>query len=161
MEGNEKKIQKILNKLIAEEMVACEFYVGCVIATKHDVSKQYSKLFFEIAEDERDDHAKHLIEWARENDFKVPFRFKDYEKHADERAVKLLNALKEDQKAKYYVEKAIESEKLALESYEEALKEEMPYSLEQILVQNMYDEMDHYEKLEILLAALEAGVDLV
>ena len=161
MEGNEKKIQKILSKLIAEEMVACEFYVGCVIATKHDVSKQYSKLFFEIAEDERDDHAKYLIEWARENDFKVPFRFKDYEKHADERAVKLLNALKEDQKAKYYVEKAIESEKLALESYEEALKEQMPYSLEQILVQNMYDEMDHYEKLEILLAAIEAGVDLV
>ena len=64
----------------------------------------------------------------------MPFRFKDYEKHADERAVKLLNALKEDEKAKYYVEKAIESEKLALESYEEALKEEMPYSLEQILV---------------------------
>ena len=96
MEGNEKKIQKILSKLIAEEMVACEFYVGCVIATEHDVSKHYSKLFLDIAKDERDDHAKHLIEWARANDFKVPFRFKDYEKHADERAVKLLNALKED-----------------------------------------------------------------
>ena len=134
MEGNEKKIQKILNKLIAEEMVACEFYVGCVIATKHDVSKQYSKLFLESAKDERDDHAKHLIEWARENDFKVPFRFKDYEKHADERAVKLLNALKEDEKAKYYVEKAIESEKLSLEREEEALKGEMPESREQILL---------------------------
>lgn len=118
-------------------------------------------MFIDIAKDERDDHAKHLIEWALDNDFKVPYKFKDYEKAADEKAVKLLNQLKEDQNAKYYVSKGIESEKAALESYEEALKVEMPYELEQILLQNYYDEVEHYEKLETMLNALEAGAELV
>lgn len=131
---NDKAIQKMLSKLISEELVAYEFYVGCTLAAQRDVAQCYSKMFIDIAKDERDDHAKRLAEWAASNDFKVPYKFKDIEKAADEKAVKLLNWLKEDQNAKYYVRKAIESEKAALESYQKALRAEMPYDLEQILL---------------------------
>ena len=158
----DEKVQKILDKLISEEAIAYDFYVGCVVAACPCKSKEFSEMFFEIAIDERDDHMKKLIDWAIANDYSVPFKYKDIEKHAGKKSVKQLNELKEGLEAKEYVIEAIKSEQFAIESYEEALKEKnIPYDLHCILLQNLYDEREHLEELTTKSYAFDANADLV
>lgn len=155
-------VQKILNKLISEETIATDFYVGCVVAACPCQSKQYSKMFFDIAVDERDDHCKKLVEWAIANDYSVPFKYKDFEKYADQKVVKQMSSLKEGLEAKDYVAEAIKSEQWAIESYQKALEsKDIPYDLHCILLQNYYDEQEHLEQLTTKSYAFDANADLV
>jgi ferritin-like protein len=157
----EKNIQKILDKLMAEELLAHMFYMGCPVAAKKDEAKIFEKLFIEIAEDELNDHFLSLKKWALDNDFKVPYKMKEYMKLATKDA-KRLDSLKDNQSALYYIEKAIESEKDAISSYEEALKnKDLPYELHSILINNMFDEKEHLEKLNTLSYAFDANATLV
>lgn len=121
----------------------------------------FKKLFVEIAIDELDDHCKKLTELAKENDYTVPYRFSDYEKHADKKVVKQFNGLKSGKDAKYYVLEAIKSEQWAIDSYKKALDEDIPYELHCILMQNYYDEVDHLEKLQTLSYVFDAESSLV
>lgn len=155
------KIQKILNTLISEEIVATDFYSACTKATFKDQVDKFGKMFVDIANDEKLDHASALIKFAIDNDYDVPFKYKDYEKYANEKMFKLFNNLKSGEKTKYYIEQAIKSEELAIESYTEAMKiEDTPYELYQILMQNYYDEIEHLSKLNTLADALKAKVNL-
>ena len=161
MTTEEKNIQKLLNKIMSEEMLAHMFYMGCIVATCKCNSAVFQKMFTEIAEDELNDHFMKLKNWATENCFKVPFKMKDYAKHA-EKDNRRLESLKLDEEALYYVDAAILSELDAIASYEEALdNEDIPYELNAILLQNYYDEIEHLDQLRTLKFAIEAGADLV
>ena len=158
----DKEIQKILNKLISEETIANCFYIGCIAAACKCQKTAFSDMFVEIATDEMDDHCKHLCEWAVANDYSVPFKFKDYEKFADKAVVDQFNKLKENEDASYYVAEALKSEEDAIKSYDEALKyEDLPQALNAILLQNRYDEVEHYENLATLKNAIDNSVDLI
>lgn len=156
------KIQKILNKLISEEVIANNFYVGCIAAACKCQRSVFGEMFVEIAVDELDDHCKHLCEWATANDYSVPFKFKDYEKHAGKSVVDQFNDLKEDGEASYYISEAIKSEEDAIKSYDEALAyEDLPQDLNAILIQNKYDEIEHLENLSVLKNAIDNQANLV
>jgi len=50
------KIQKALNKLISEEIIAHDQYVGSIVATCKCQADDFAKMFVDIANDEYDDH---------------------------------------------------------------------------------------------------------
>jgi ferritin len=56
MTKEEKSTQKILNKIMSEELLAHMFYTGCIVATDKDEVELFEKIFVEIAEDELNDH---------------------------------------------------------------------------------------------------------
>lgn len=156
------EIQKILNKLISEETIAHSFYIGCIAAACKCQKEMFNDMFVEIATDELDDHCKHLYEWAIANDYSVPFKFKDYEKFAGKEVVEQFDKLKEEQEASYYIAEAIKSEEDAIKSYNEALEyDDLPQDLNAILLQNKYDEIEHYESLTTMKNAIDNQVDLV
>ena len=160
-ENYNPKIQKALNKLISEEIIASEQYIGSIVATCTCQSSEFAQMFEDIADDEYDDHYKKLVEYAIANDYDVPFKWKDYEKHADPKAFRLLSSLKTGEKTKYYIEKAVESEKLAVESYMQIAQDpDLPYEFTSICWQIYYDEVEHLSKLAILNDALAAGAQL-
>lgn len=149
-------IQRILNKLIAEEIIANMFYNGCIYEAKEIAVDAFQKLFSEIADDELYDHYAQLKKWALDNGYDVPFKLKDLEKYADA-CVKQLNALKSAKKLAYYIDEAIKSEQDAIKSYEAALKtDDLPYDLNAIMLQNYYDEVSHLDNLTFLKYAIEA-----
>ena len=157
----EKAIQKVLNKIMSEEILAHMFYMGCIVATCKCKSDVFSGMFSEIAEDELNDHFMKLKNWALDNGFEVPFKMKDYIKYA-ERDNKQLDKLKIDEDPIYYINEATTSEAAAINSYEEALNnKDIPYELNAILLQNYYDELEHLEKLNVLKFAIEAGAELI
>lgn len=158
----DEKVQKILNKLISEEVIANNFYIGCIAAACKCQKAMFNDMFVDIAIDELDDHCKKLCDWASANDYSVPYKFKDYEKHASKSVVEQFDKLKDDQEASYYVEEALKSEKDAIQSYEEAMKyEDLPQELNAILLQNYYDEIEHHENLQTLKMAVDGQVDLI
>lgn len=160
-ENYNPKIQKALNKLISEEIIASEQYIGSIVATCTCQSSEFAQIFEGIADDEYDDHYKKLVAYAIANDYDVPFKWKDYEKHADPKAFRLLSSLKTGEKTKYYIEKAVESEKLAVESYMQIAQDpDLPYEFTSICWQIYYDEVEHLSKLAILNDALAAGAEL-
>ena len=116
------KIQKLVNKLISEETIAHDFYIGCIMAVDKDEVCCIENIFVETANDELNDHCKSLVKWAKDNGYDVPFKYKDYEKEASPSVVKQYRDLKTKQSAKFYIEEAIKSEHDAIASYEEALK---------------------------------------
>lgn len=158
----DKKLQKALDKLISEEMIASMFYTACVHAVKKDERHLIEEMFTEIAVDELNDHAKHLISWAGANDYSVPYKFKDFQDHAAASVVRQYNKLKDDGDASYYVKEALKSEDDAIKSYKEALEYDgVPQDLNSILLQNYYDEEEHHEELCTLKDALDGQVELV
>lgn len=160
-ENYNPKIQKALNKLISEEVIAHDQYIGSIVATCKCQTDEFAEIFISIAKDELDDHCKKLVEYAIANDYDVPFKWKDYEKHAEPKAFKLLDSLKSGEKTKYYIEKAVESEKLAVESYSQIAQDpDLPYEFTSICWQIYYDEVEHLSKLSILSDALAAGAQL-
>lgn len=157
----DKKVQKILDKLISEEMIAYYFYTGCIVASCCDVKKQLKTIFTDIAADELSDHYNKLVEFAISNGYDIPFKPKDYEKNAASSLSKQLDKLKTKQEISYYVNEAFKQEETAINSYEEAMSyKDIPYELNAILMQNFYDEKEHLSKLETLKNALEAGAQL-
>lgn len=155
------KIQKLVNKLISEETIAHDFYIGCIMAVDKDEVCCIENIFVETANDELNDHCKSLVKWAKDNGYDVPFKYKDYEKEASPSVVKQYRDLKTKQSAKFYIEEAIKSEHDAIASYEEALKHKnLPYELYSIILNNYYDEEEHLEKFQTLLTATEANATL-
>lgn len=160
-EPDVRKIQKVINKLISEEIVAKDIYVGAVMAASQDECAKFRDLFMNTAKDELEDHAKNLICWAKQNGFTVPFRYSDYQKFSDKNLCKLLQRIKQDQTAADYVDMTLVSERLAIQSYEAELKNQaVPYELRMILFKNLADEKEHLEQLTTLQTALAAEATL-
>ena len=131
----------MVNKLISEETIAHDFYIGCIMTVDKDEVCCIENIFVETANDELNDHCKSLVKWAKDNGYDVPFKYKDYRKYSDKKLFDLLDKLKPGKDAKSYVEDAILSENLAIESYEDAMKYDgVPYELHAILMKNYYDE---------------------
>lgn len=161
MDKIEKTTQKILEKLISEEILAVEFYKSCIHAIKYEQSCSINDKFLEIAKDEDTDHLDKLLKFAKMNDFNIPFKRKDIEKKASKKMVTLLDKLKSKEDANYYIEQAIISELDAINSYKEALSQEYMFDLQPILLNNYYDEIKHLEDLQLLLQCVNVGVELV
>ena len=155
------KVQKIINKLIAEEVIAHDFYIACCMAARKDEANEFRKMFISTAVDELDDHRNGIAQWAMDNGYSVPFKYKDYRKYSDKKLFDLLDKLKPGKDAKSYVEDAILSENLAIESYEDAMKYDgVPYELHALLMKNYYDEQQHLDDLQTLRTAVEANTHL-
>lgn len=156
----EKNSQKILKKLISEEIIAADFYMGAINSVKPEELHFIVEKFLEIQKDERDDHQAALTKYAMEHGYEVPFKYKDIEKYASKKMVSKFNALKKDETAAYYVKQAIECEKEAIMSFEEAMSQEYDFELQPILLSCYYDELQHLEDLQLLLTCTELGVEV-
>ena len=155
-------IQMILDKLISEEVIANNFYIGCIAAASRSQNGVFKKLFVEIAKDELDDHCKKLSEWAKDNDYTVPYTFSAYEKHAAKSVVEQFDELEENRDATYYVEEALKSEDDAIDSYNGALEDQdLPLTLITILQANLDDELEHRDDLSTMLVTLTSRIDLL
>ena len=84
---------------------------------------------------------------------------KDIEKYASKKMVSKVENLKNKEDAVYYIDKAIEGEEEAIQSFEEALNDEWLFNeLQPILLKCYYDELQHLEDLELLRRCTEIGV---
>lgn len=154
------KVQKILNRLISEEMLAYQTYIAFMLAIDPVYLPVVAECFTDIAEDEMYDHHTNLVAFARQNDYDIPCTQKEYEKFASEVSVKTYAGIKKAKDAKFYLEEAIKTEEDAIKSYNEALDDDdVPYELNAILLHNLYDEEEHLEDLKSALYAVEAQQD--
>jgi ferritin-like protein len=164
MEDDEKIIkntQKILNKLISEEIVAANLYNGSITSVKPEQVCFIREKFQEIANDELNDHWVQLTKFANENGFDVPFKMKDIEKYASKKLLSKVENLKNKEDAIYYIEKAIEGEEEAIKSFEEALNDEWLFNeLQPILLRCYYEEIQHLEELNLLYRCTAIGVQV-
>lgn len=154
-----KKIQVTLNKLISDEWFAGQLYRNFVMIVKPEQRSVIHDQMLDIASDEINDHYKKLVTYAITNGYDVPASYSEIHKLADKDDVKLFEKTQRNKDAKFYVKLGIESEKRAIEAYEEALKEKDVSSdveLEMILKNNYYDEVDHLEKLNFILSSIDA-----
>ena len=162
MKNTDSKIQKIINKLVSEEVIAHDFYTGCMRAMKKNVDS-IDDIFRSIAIDEQNDHAVELAKWAKANGYSVPSKYAEYEKYAEESVVLQFRRLKRDQSMEYYIEEAIKAEKYAIDSYSEVLnndKIELPYDLIAIVYKNFYEECEHSNKFTTTLLTVQANAEL-
>ena len=160
----DKDIQKALNKLISEEWIASNFYQQMVFGCIHEERGVICELFTSIANDELHDHMKSLVDWCMQNGYDIPCKMSDFRRYASSNDVKLFDTFKPKQNAKYYIQKGIESEKSALQSYKTIIdqgKISQFTDLQSIIWNNYYDEQEHLEKLNSALIAYEANADMI
>jgi len=156
----EKKVQKVIGKLISEEWIATELYRSLVISCSEDARMTIAKMFHANADEEYLDHFTKLVNFAISGGLEIPCRFEEYAKKADERAVKLMK-FKKGGDAEYCIGVAIESEELAVESYAEVLNdEEIPQEVKARVFEMYYDEIEHLNNLKTLLLATKVGAYL-
>ena len=156
----EKKVQKIIGKLISEEWIATELYRSLVISCSSDSRETIARMFHSNADEEYLDHFAKLVNFAISNDIEIPCRFDEYAKMADERAVKLMK-FKRGGDADYCIGIAIEWENLAIESYAGVLNDEdVPQVVKQLVIEMYYDEVEHLNNLKTLLLATRVGAHL-
>ena len=154
-----KKVQATLNKLISDEWFAGQIYRNFVMIVDPKQRQAIHDEMLDVASDEINDHYKKLVEYAISNGYDVPASYLEIKKFADSADVKLFEKTIRNKDAKYYVKLGIDSEKRAIEAYEEALnaKEVLAdVELEMILKNNYYDELDHLSKFEFMLNSLVA-----
>ena len=161
MTKEEKSNQKIINRVVSESFISNSFFNGCISACSKDQCKIIEKMFTEIASREFENGYVKVNKFAYLNDFDVPFKFKDYEKYANEKIVKIFNSLKNNENIEYYIEKAIEFQSLIVESYQEYLMNvDMDIELNALLLSNYYSECEISDKLKILFSSLKSGMYL-
>ena len=164
MKDTDKEIQKAVAKLIAEEWIAGTMYKMMTLACKQDQRGVIKDLFNEIGNDEIDDHFASLVKWCDQFGCYIPCSEDEFNKLADKKLVKLAKEVKKGQDAKYYIEKALESEELAINSYKEVLDEQPVHiytELQSILWSIYYDEEEHLKDLNSSLIACDANVEMI
>ena len=161
MTKEEKSNQKIINRIVSESFISNSFFNGCISACSKDQCKIIEKMFTEIASREFENGYVKVNKFAYINGFDIPFKFKDYEKYANEKIVKIFNSLKNNENIEYYIEKAIEFQSLIVESYQEYLSNvDMDIELNALLLNNYYSECETSDKLKILFSSLKSGMYL-
>ena len=88
------KVQKALNKLIADSYMAGHLFEFMVCAAGKEIRGQIYDMYLQNADEELSTHMKDLIDWAIEFDYDIPCSLTDMEKYADEDIVKLEDCLK-------------------------------------------------------------------
>lgn len=178
MTAEEKKIQKLLDKLMSEEMCAHLLYEACSTASRQDenspgAQSNFAKMFVETSADELKDHFAQLREWAAANGYAIPFSFREWQKN-DPRGAKQLDSLRRGESTVYYLKEAIKSEKAAIESYQRVVSDiestaarpdgeeadDVPYEIAATCLRIYFDEIEHLEQFTSMLQAAEAGADL-
>ena len=153
------KIQNLINKLVSDEWFAGQIYQAFPLAIKSEDRAKIAQLMADVANDELFDHLKNLTKCAIELDVDVPSTYKQMARYADKDDVKLFEGCKKGQDALFYLEKSIEAEKRAIDTYEKyvndnELKEFQDLYL--VVKSNYYDEIEHLEKFTFAKNQLEA-----
>lgn len=169
MEKNENslaspKLQKVVQAMIAEEYFAYQLYFFSQLAVKAEDRGALRELFAQIAADELEDHMKELVEWCAEYKVDVPATDAEFRRAAAKPMQKVVQDLKKNKNAGYYLDQAIKHEELAIQSYKEALAEREVSQftdLQATLWHIFYDENEHLANLTTAKTAYEAGADLV
>lgn len=159
MEENDKKTQNMLNKLISDEWFAGQIYYLFPKAVKSEDRNKIAELMIDIAQDELFDHMKNLEKCAMELGLDTPSTYKQMEKYADKDDVKLFENCKKGQDAIFYLDKAIEAEKRAIDTYEKYVDDNELKKLQNLYLvvkNNYYDEIEHLEKFTFAKNQLEA-----
>lgn len=149
----DKKIQKIINRLVSEEWLACNMYRFYEKALRCDDCEELKQLFATIAEDEYDDHYDSIVGWAEQYGYDVPCSMKDFQKYSGPKQYQLFMGVQKKDDPEYYIEKALQAEGEAVLSYKEALEDQSIQEfgdLYAILYRNYYDELEHLEKLGLM-----------
>lgn len=160
--NNEKnaKVQKALNKLIADEWFAGNVYRMFAIAVNGEHRDAIVGQLLSVASDELNDHYKSLVDYALQNGYSVPATYSEMKKLADKADVKLFENAKKSADALWYVDEAIESEKRAIAAYEEYV-DDYEYTkipeLFMILQNNYYDEQQHLKDFSFTKSMIEAS----
>ena len=113
-------------------------------------------MFDDISEDEYSDHAAKLIEYARSLNLEYPNCNAEYERFASESAVKAFRVAPKASDLSVQLKYALDLERDAILSYREALSrayecDEFDEKIISILVNNLKDEIEHFEKISIAL----------
>ena len=155
-------LRHYLNKLISEEILAFETYkvLNTIFYRKNKFQKTLIELIDDISDDEYSDHAKKLIDYCRKMELPYPSCNLEYVKHASANSVKAFNIIPDTDDLVDLIEFAMELERDAIDSYNEALKigidsEEFDTEIIAILQHNLKDENDHYDKLLIAHSAAQ------
>ena len=158
------KLQDAVRKLIAEEYYAYTLYFLSRFAVAPNERDVVSDLFSQIADDELDDHMKTLTEWCFEYGIDVPCTESEFKKLAGAKASKQVSDLKKGKDAAYYIQEAVKSEEMAIESYKAVLdmKEVHDFTdLQSALWKIYYDEEEHLGNLKTARIAYDAGNSLI
>lgn len=154
-------LKHYLYKLISEEVLAFETYkvLNTLFYSKDRFQKSLIGLFDDISKDEYSDHAKKLIDYAREHDLGFPADNSDYVQCASESAVKAFNHIPTgDGTITQLLEYALDLERDAIDSYTEAISrgmelDEFDEEIMSIMNHNLKDEVEHYDKILVAHAA--------
>jgi len=133
-------------------------YRDLLFKVDRDYRPYCSEQFTDIAKDELEDHYAKLIEYAESHGYNYPIGYKELSKHVNDKTIKMFESIKKGEDPMTYVRMALESEVDAVKSYSEALQiiEPVDYNsdLKVILMNNYYDENEHFETLKFLEESL-------
>lgn len=156
----DKDVQAAIDKLVSDEWFAGQMYKQFVLLVKEEDRSKIAGEMLEIADDELDDHLRSIIEFALSYGFSVPSTYSEMKKLADKEDVKTFESCKKGQDALFYIQKGIEAEKRAIETYQKYVDDyEFSHFFQdfKLIVQNnYYDEIDHLNKLEFMKSSIEA-----
>ena len=156
----DKDVQSAIDKLVSDEWFAGQMYKQFVLLVKEEDRSKIEGEMLEIAADELDDHLRSLVEFALSYKFSVPSTYNEMKKLADKEDVKLFENCKKNEDAVFYLEKGIEAEKRAIETYQKYVDDyqfaHFFQDFKLIVQNNYYDEIDHLHKLEFMKDSLEA-----
>ena len=113
----DKDVQAAIDKLVSDEWFAGQTYRQFILLVKDEDRSKIAGEMLEVADDEIDDHLKSLVEFALSYGFSVPSTYNEMKKEVSKEDLKLFEDCKKGQDAMFYIEKAIEAEKRAIETY--------------------------------------------
>ena len=156
----DKNIQAAVNKLVSDEWFAGQIYKQFVLLVKDEDRSKTAEEMLDISRDELDDHLRSLIEFGQSYGFSIPSTYSEMKKFADKEDVKLFENCKKNEDALFYIQKGIEAEQRAIETYQKYIDD---YSfahdfqdLKLIVSNNYYDEIEHLKKLKFMKDSIEA-----
>ena len=157
----DKDVQAAIDKLVSDEWFAGQTYKQFILLVKDEDRSKIAGEMLEVADDEIDDHLRSLVEFALSYGFSVPSTYNEMKKEVSKEDLKLFEDCKKGQDAMFYIEKAIEAEKRAIETYQKYVDDyEFAHDFQdfKLIVQNnYYDEVDHLEKFEFMKDTLEVA----
>lgn len=153
-----KSLKDAVKTMISEEWFAGQLYLFYTSGLKLDDSASETyELMKELFIDELDDHYINLCNVAKSLEFKIPKNEEDFRKYASDVFVNAYDkTVLQNKDIKFYLEKSIEAEYEAVMSYLGVLNQfetelnEIP-ELKEVVLNNYYDEIDHYDRLKSIL----------
>lgn len=150
-----------LNKLISEEILAFEIYKIIqtnLIGTDRRV-KAIRKSLEEIANDEYEDHALKMIDYAVKNNLPFPFDNTDYLKYAGNTVKEVFKSIPHTSDPLILTSLITTLEQDAIESYNASIMAaendpDFSEKLYSIIVHNLKDEVEHFDTMQVALASL-------